>query len=100
MPWLLKFFEEADGGVFVTIARTSCDWFQDIVLARAELVVFPRGKTRFIQPDGKPGPAPTNGIALIGKGAIACDALRRSGLGYCLFVDRTAAPPASNGRLP
>lgn|SRR5262249_43687808 len=100
VPWLRKFFEEADGGIFICVARTSCDWFQDLALAHSELIVFPYGKTRFIQPDGKPGPAPTNGIALIGKGAIACEALRRSGLGYCLVVDRTAAPPAraSNGR--
>ena len=94
LRWLDKFFEEADGGIFVCVARTSADWFQDGVLARAELICFPYGKTRFYQPDGMPGPAPTNGIALIGKGEIACDALRRSGLGYCLSVDRTAAPPA------
>jgi hypothetical protein len=54
---------------------------------------IPTGKTRFIKPDGSPGPSPTNDIALIGVGAAACDALRRSGLGFCLTVDRDAATP-------
>ena len=94
VPWLGKFFAEADGGIFFCVARTSCDWFHEFVLPNAELVAFPRGKTRFIQPDGSPGPAPTNGVALIAKGEIACEALRRSGLGFCVIVDRGAAPPS------
>jgi hypothetical protein len=92
VPWLRKFFVEADDGIFVCVARTSCDWWHQLVLPRSELILFPTGKTRFIKPDGSPGPSPTNGIALIGKGTIACEALRRSGLGFCLTVDRNAAP--------
>jgi len=100
--WLCKFFAEADGGIFICVARTSADWFQEIALARAELICLPATKTRFYRADGTPGPEPTNGIALIGKGEIACAALRRSRLGYCINVDRTAAPPAraSTGRRP
>jgi len=99
VPWLRKFFAEADGGIFVCVARTSADWFHELVLPNAELICFPTGKTRFIKPDGSPGPAPTNGIALIAKGGVACESLRRSGLGFCLTVDRSAAPSMrANGR--
>jgi hypothetical protein len=89
---VLDFFAHDGGGIFVCVARTSCDWFHELVLPHADLLCFPTGKTRFIKPDGSPGPAPTNGIALIAKGEIACEALRRSGLGFCLTVDRSAAP--------
>ena len=94
VPWLRKFFAEADGGIFVCVARTSADWFHHLVLPHADLLCFPTGKTLFCKPDGSPGPAPTNGIALIGMGAVACEALRRSGLGFCVTVDRSAAPSA------
>jgi hypothetical protein len=93
VPWLRKFFAEADGGIFVCVARTSADWFHGLVLPHADLLCFPTGKTRFIKPDGSPGPAPTNGIALIAKGEVACAALRRSRLGFCVtVVDRSVAP--------
>jgi hypothetical protein len=95
VPWLRKFFAHEGGGIFLCVARTSADWFQDVVLAHAELVCFPSTKTRFLKPDGSLGPEPTNGICLIAKGEAACGALRRSGLGYCLIVDRTAVPHAA-----
>jgi hypothetical protein len=95
VPWLLKFFAHGDGGIFLCVARTSADWFQDIVLAQAELLAFPSRKTRFHKPDGSLGPEPTNGICLIAKGETACAALRGSGLGYCLTVDRTAVSAAA-----
>ena len=98
LPWLRKFFTEADGGIFICVARTSCDWFHELVFPNAHLLCFPDRKTRFIKPDGSPGPAPTNGIALIAKGEIACEALRQSGLGYCVTVDRSAAPSARLAR--
>jgi len=93
VPWLRKFFDEADGGIALCVARTSCDWWHQLVLPNAQLICFPTGKTRFLDPDGNPGKSPTNGIALVGKGEIACEALRRSGIGFCVTVDRTAAPP-------
>jgi hypothetical protein len=92
VPWLRKFSAHDGGGIFVCVARTSCDWFHELILPHVDLLCFPTGKTRFIKPDGSPGPAPTNGIALIAKGEIACEALRRSGLGFCLTVDHSAAP--------
>jgi hypothetical protein len=98
VPWLIKFFEEADGGIFVCVARTSASWFQQLVLPRAELICFPSKKTRFHNPDGSLGVSPTNGNAILAKGEIACEALRRSGLGYCVTVDLSAAPPTTRTR--
>jgi len=101
VPWLRKFFAEADGGIFVCVARTSADWFQQLVLPNADLLLLPAGKTRFIKPDGSSGPSPTNGIALIAKGEVACEALRRmqrSGHGYCLSVERVGAASESEAR--
>jgi hypothetical protein len=94
VPWLRKFFMHEGGGIFVCVARTSCNWFQQYVWRYCELVCFPDGKTRFHKPDGSLGPEPTNGIALIGKGEIACTALLKSGLGFCAPVDRSAKLPA------
>jgi len=98
VPWLHKFWTEAAGGIFVCVARTSADWFHELVLPHADLILFPTGKTRFIAPDGRPGPSPTNGNCLIAKGGVCCEALRRSGLGVCLTVDRNAAPSARRAR--
>jgi len=92
VAWLRRFFAHGGGGIFLCVARTSADWFQGVVLAHAELLCFPATKTRFHKPDGSLGPEPTNGICLVAKSEIACEALRRSGLGYCLTVDRTATP--------
>jgi hypothetical protein len=94
VPWLVKFFEEADGGIFVCVARTSSRWWHALVLPRAELICFPTGKTRFHNPNGSLGASPTNGVALIAKGEVACAVLRQSGLGFCLTVDRNAVLPA------
>jgi hypothetical protein len=88
VPWLRRFYAHPGGGIFVCVARTSCDWFHQLVLPCSRMLLFPRGKTKFIQPDGSPGPSPTNGIALIGMGTVACAALQRSKLGYCVTVER------------
>jgi hypothetical protein len=49
--------------------------------ARAEAILFPKGKTKFIRPDGSIGTAPGHGVVLIGMGEVACTALAASGLG-------------------
>src|SRR5262245_20552015 len=64
-------------------AYTSCDWWHANVVPRGELLLFPRGKTKFHRPDGTIGKAPGHGVVLIGMGETACTALRRSGLGWC-----------------
>jgi hypothetical protein len=87
VPWLLKFFHHANG-IAVCRSYTSCDWWHDHVVPRAETLLFPRGKTKFIRPDGTIGTAPNHGIALIGMGAVANAALQRCGLGW--FVELRA----------
>jgi hypothetical protein len=85
VPWLRKFFQHRDG-VALVAARTSSDWFHQIVAPRAELLCFPNGKTKFVRPDGSIGKEPGTGIVLIGAGRIACEALLRSGLGACMTI--------------
>jgi DNA N-6-adenine-methyltransferase (Dam) len=84
LPWLHKFFAHANG---VAICRAYTDWWHAVVVPHAETLLFPAGKTKFIKPDGIVGTAPGHGIALIGMGDVANEALRRCGLGW--FVDLT-----------
>ena len=85
VPWLRKFFLHGNGIALVT-SLTSADWFHDVVVPNAELLCFPRGKTKFERPDGSIGKEPGNGIVLIGVGDAANNALLRSGLGVCLRI--------------
>jgi DNA N-6-adenine-methyltransferase Dam len=50
VPWLRKFYEEADGGIFVCVARTSCDWFHELVWPHSERSASPTAKLAFINP--------------------------------------------------
>lgn len=86
VPWLSKFMEHGDG-IGLVNALTSSDWFHDH-LHRADALLFPRGKTRFIDADGKRLGAPWTGIVLIGMGEVSVDALKRSGLGMVVFHGR------------
>jgi hypothetical protein len=45
-------------------------------------MLFPRGKTKFIRPDGTRGESPGTGIVLLGMGEVANAALARCGLGF------------------
>jgi hypothetical protein len=81
LPWLTTFFAHGSG-IAICRAYTSSDWWHDHVVPRAEVLCFPRGKTKFIRPDGVVGTAPGHGVALIGMGRIANAALERSGLGW------------------
>jgi DNA N-6-adenine-methyltransferase (Dam) len=98
VPWLKKFFAHGNG-VALCAARTSADWFHTVVFPNAHLLLFPNGKTKFHRPDGSIGKEPGTGIVLIGIGDIACTALRRSGLGACVVVERTTTtqPPIDDG---
>lgn len=82
VPWLQKFLDHANG-VAVVRAYTSAGWFHDWAV-KAETMLFPRGKTKFIRPDGTIGKSPGHGIVLLGIGHRANAALAASGLG--MFV--------------
>ncbi len=88
VPWLRKFLDHGNG-VAVVRAYTSADWFHEWAVA-ADTMLFPRGKTKFIRPDGTVGRAPGHGIVLLGIGEPANGALRDSGLG--LFLRLRVAP--------
>lgn len=87
VPWLVKFLEHGDG-VAVVRAYTSADWFHQHAV-RAETMLFPCGKTKFVRPDGSRGRQPGHGVVLLGMGEVANGALARSGLGW--FVDNRAS---------
>lgn len=92
VPWLRKFLRHSNG-IAIVRAYTSAGWFHDW-MPSAELILFPRGKTKFLRPDGSVGKQPGGGIALIGMGERGVTALMRSGLGiYCV----PCSPP--HGRL-
>ena len=91
VPWLEKFIAHGRG-VAVVMARTSAGWFHELLPA-ADGLLFPRGKTKFIRPDGSVGGSPGSGVVLIGMGDEACDALAASGLG--MFWDRRAITRAA-----
>lgn len=82
VPWLKRFMQHQNGIALVR-AYTSAAWFHDWAV-KADTMVFPRGKTKFVRPDGSIGTAPNHGIVLLGCGHVANLALRSSGLG--LFV--------------
>ena len=85
VPWLQRFLDHGDG-IAVVRAYTSAAWFHDHVVRRAQAVLFPRGKTKFVRPDGSVGTAPGHGVVLLGMGSVGIGALRQSGLGW--FVDQ------------
>jgi len=85
IPWLGKFFDHGNG-IAIVRAYTSAGWFHDIVVPRAELLCFPRGKTKFIAADGSIGKSPAHGIVIIAAGEVACTALLQSGLGCCCAI--------------
>ena len=91
VPWLKKFFAHANG-VAIARAYTSSDWFHDYVVPHAETLLFPRGKTKFIRPDGSIGTAPGHGVVLIGMGEVANTALDRSRLGWFVPLRRPVQP--------
>jgi hypothetical protein len=83
VPWLVKFLDHGNG-IAIVRAYTSAGWFHDHAV-KADAMLFPRGKTKFIRPDGSVGKAPGHGIVLLAAGGRAVELLRASGLG--LFVD-------------
>ena len=84
VPWLRKFIDHGNG-IAIVRAYTSSGWFHDHAV-KADAMLFPRGKTKFIRPDGSVGKAPGHGVVFLGMGAVAVDAMRNSGLGLFLPI--------------
>ncbi len=93
VPWLQKFLAHGNG-IAVVRAYTSAAWFHEWAI-HAETMLFPRGKTKFIRPDGSIGTAPGHGIVLLGMGEPANDALRRSGLGLFIRINGASMADAA-----
>jgi DNA N-6-adenine-methyltransferase (Dam) len=78
VPWMRKFFAHGNG-VMVVRSYTSADWWHQ-EMHKAEMILFPAGKTKFVMPNGEIGGQPGHGVVLIGMGRVACKALLASGL--------------------
>lgn len=85
VPWLRKFFDHGNG-IALVAARTSASWFHEWAV-RADTMLFPRGKTKFVRPDGSVGKSPGTGVVLLGKGLDGNLALARCGLGFFVQVN-------------
>jgi hypothetical protein len=89
VPWLRKFLDHGNG-IAIVRAYTSAGWFHDHAIT-GETMLFPKGKTKFVRPDGSIGDSPGHGVVLIGMGDIANEALRKCGLGLFVELRRRAA---------
>jgi len=88
IPWLEKFTDHKNG-VAIVRAYTSSKWFQEFA-PQMDIVLFPKGKTKFIRPDGSVGKSPGSGIAIFGLGIKAYMAILHSGLGLVCKIRRDA----------
>ena len=89
VPWLKRFLEHGNG-IAIVRAYTSSAWFHDYAI-KADAMLFPRGKTKFIRADGTIGRAPGHGIVLLAMGNRGKASLKQSGLG--LYIDMTFGGP-------
>lgn len=80
VPWLRKFVGHGNG-IAIVRAYTSSGWWHDWV-PRVDYVCFPRGKTKFIRPDGSVGKSPGAGVAILSMGEKCNEALIKCGLGW------------------
>ncbi len=80
VPWLRKFLDHANG-IAIVRAYTSSAWFHQWAV-KADAMLFPKGKTKFIRPDGSVGKAPGHGVVLLAMGDEATRVLQSSGLGF------------------
>jgi hypothetical protein len=80
LPWLIKFLRHKQG-VAIVRAYTSSGWFHKYAI-KADAMLFPKGKTKFIRPDGSIGGSPGHGVVLLAMGKESIEALRASNLGF------------------
>ena len=92
VPWLLKFTTHGSGVALVP-DRTSAPWFQDFA-PKMDLLLFTRGKIKFIDVNGNRGESPAQGTCLMAMGARCVEALYRAdnrGLGFAAVPSRFKA---------
>src|SRR6185312_6378585 len=109
VPWLIRFFEHANG-IAIVRSYTSADWWHDH-MHKAQMLLWPRGKTQFVPDEitrlrleaeaeakGKIWRnAPGHGVVLIGMGEVACEALHASDLGMVWDRRALSHPTAHRG---
>ena len=83
-PWLIKFLNH-NNGIAIVRAYTSAAWFHNYAI-QADAMLFPKGKTKFIRPDGSIGKSPGHGIVLLAMGAKAVKILKKTNLGF--FINK------------
>ena len=84
VPWLEKFIDHGNG-IAIVRAYTSAGWFHDYI-PKCDAMVFPKGKTKFIKPDGSIGKSPGSGIVILAIGSRGVCALRKSNLGIFVYL--------------
>lgn len=92
VPWIRKFVEHRNG-IGIVRAYTSSGWWHDWA-PMFDAVLFPRGKTKFIRPDGTVGRSPGHGVAIVAMGRPCVEALQNSRLGLVWII----SPLASGGQ--
>ncbi|MBD3674369.1 MAG: hypothetical protein HUJ26_12665 [Planctomycetaceae bacterium] len=94
VPWLQKFIQHGNG-VGILLAYTSSDWFHDYMDCMDGLML-PRGKTRYLLPDGSRDGSPPMGSIMFAIGELAATALRLyAAKGRGLFWEPDKKPPSS-----
>lgn len=87
VPWLERFVQHGNGIALVN-ALTSSGWFHDYA-PQMDAILFPRGKTKFVQMDGTVAKSPQSGIVLMAMGMKGIEGLRRAARsGYGLMLTR------------
>lgn len=84
VPWIKKFINHGNG-IGIVAARTSSKWFQDLI-PNVDAMLFPRGKTKFIRPDGSIGKSPGSGIVIIAIGDYCRNKLENSNIGFYIEI--------------
>lgn len=82
--WLEKFIKHGNG-IGLVAARTSAGWFHHYI-PKMGGILFPKGKTKFIRPDGTEGKSPGTGVVLFAIGGECIEALKNSNLGIYLEI--------------
>lgn len=80
IPWLDTFLRHKNG-IAIVRAYTSSKWWHEYAI-QADCFMFPKGKTKFVRPDGTIGKDPGHGIVLLGMGEKAKSILKNCNLGW------------------